>query len=89
MYDPEEALELDSSKVPNTDTEADNACDVVQAFSRQIASEQGGTEHVSFDPTEKGNDDGFDLDRGERVNCDPQGFQWTDQPRDDDGYAGY
>ena len=89
MYSDEDAMELENPGYEATDTESDNACDVVQSFARDLARSQGGTEHVQIDPTDKGNDDGFDLDRSERVNCDPQGFQWTDQPRDEDGYAGY
>lgn len=88
MYDPDDAVELDApSVIPTTDTEMDTACDDVQAFTMRIAREQGGTEHVSFDPTEKGNDDGFDLDRDDPVNQDPQAFQWNERPRDDGMYA--
>lgn len=102
MYDPQDALEIDAQPtldrpMPETDTFRDSAIDAVQALSMQIAREQGGTEHVSFDPGEKGNDDGFDLERSETVHCDPQGFQWyesrrrdgANSPEYDGGYGGY
>ena len=64
------------------DTESDTSCADVQSLLNDIGREQGGTESVLFDPDEKGNGDGFDLDREEPNNgCDPQGFSWNDQPR--------
>jgi len=88
MYDPDDALALPSkNQLPNPDTSADNARDMVQGICRDAARSQGGTEHESFDPSDKGNDNGFDLDKDERVNSDPQLFQWNEQPRRDDNYT--
>jgi hypothetical protein len=88
MYSDEDANELpESAGYESSDTEPDDACDVVQAFALGLAREQGGTEHVMVDPTDKGNGDEFDLDASERVNCDPQAFQWNEQaPRSDNQY---
>lgn len=65
-----------------SDTESDSACEAVQSLVDQISREQGGTENVTIDASEKGNDDGFDLSQSERVNSDPQNFQWNEQPRE-------
>lgn len=68
----------------NSDTGADSARDLVRSLTREVARSQGGTEHASS-PLDgsKGNEDKIDVSLDERVNCDPQGFQYTDRPRDD------
>jgi hypothetical protein len=70
-------------KAGGADTEPDNAEAAVQGLVDSISREQGGTENVTVDASEKGNGDGFDLNEDERVRSDPQLFDWSDQRRTD------
>lgn len=73
------------------DTFGDGAHAAILGAQREAARAQGGTTLSRADVgSEKGNDDAIDMDLSERVNCDPQGFQWTDYPRSDsEGHGGH
>ena len=73
------------------DTFGDGAHSAILGAQREAARAQGGTQLSRADVgSEKGNDDAIDMERSERVHCDPQGFQWYDHPRsDNEGHGGY
>lgn len=72
------------------DTFGDGAHAAILGAQREAARSQGGTQLTSADVgSSKGNDDAIDMERSERVNSDPQLFQWTDYPRSDrEGHGG-
>jgi hypothetical protein len=74
---------VEEEKAGGSDTESDNSLTAIQGMVDSVAREQGGTENAAIDASEKGNDDGFDLDQSEHVNCDPQAFSWQDRRRTD------
>lgn len=71
-----------AEKATGRETERDNSRSIVGKLCQDIAREQGGTEVTPISDHGKGNS-GEVSTRRERVNSDPQGFQYTDRPRAD------
>jgi hypothetical protein len=59
-----------------------NALNAVRGAASEAARSQGGTELTAPPSGSKGNSGQIGLGR-EAVNSDPQGFRWTDVPRED------
>jgi hypothetical protein len=62
------------------DTEPDGAQGAVRSACRALPRDGFTSEDLGGS---KGNEDTIDMQRSERVNCDPQGFQWNECPRTD------